>query len=87
MTVIPVGGSSPGHQPRVVKAARGSTITAKHWSTEAAKRMLMNNLDPGRLGRISLPMFQDGVRRHANLLGPAFHTQRTLRHANGLGFV
>jgi urocanate hydratase len=46
MTVIPVGGSSPGHQPRVVKAARGSAITAKHWSTEAAKRMLMNNLDP-----------------------------------------
>ena len=46
MTVIPVGGSVPGHEPRTVRAARGSTITAKHWSTEAAKRMLMNNLDP-----------------------------------------
>ncbi len=46
MSIIPVGGSVPGHEPRVVRAARGSTITTKHWSTEAAKRMLMNNLDP-----------------------------------------
>ena len=46
MSIIPVGGSVPGHEPRIVRAARGSTITAKHWSTEAAKRMLMNNLDP-----------------------------------------
>ena len=46
MTIIPVGGSVPGHEPRTVRAARGSTISTKHWSTEAAKRMLMNNLDP-----------------------------------------
>ncbi len=31
---------------RKIRAARGSTITAKSWLTEAAKRMLMNNLDP-----------------------------------------
>lgn len=31
---------------RVVRAARGSQITTKSWQTEAAKRMLMNNLDP-----------------------------------------
>jgi urocanate hydratase len=31
---------------RVIRAARGSKITAKSWQTEAAKRMLMNNLDP-----------------------------------------
>ncbi len=31
---------------RVVRAERGATITAKSWQTEAAKRMLMNNLDP-----------------------------------------
>ncbi|WP_341205573.1 urocanate hydratase [uncultured Psychrosphaera sp.] len=30
---------------RNIKAATGSTITAKSWLTEAAKRMLMNNLD------------------------------------------
>ncbi|RUO20961.1 urocanate hydratase [Aliidiomarina iranensis] len=31
---------------RVIRAERGSEITAKSWQTEAAKRMLMNNLDP-----------------------------------------
>ncbi|WP_199610666.1 urocanate hydratase [Flocculibacter collagenilyticus] len=31
---------------RVIRAPRGSEITAKNWLTEAAKRMLMNNLDP-----------------------------------------
>lgn len=35
------------HDPsRVIRAPRGSEITAKNWQTEAAKRMLMNNLDP-----------------------------------------
>ena len=29
-----------------VRAARGNTITAKSWQTEAPLRMLMNNLDP-----------------------------------------
>lgn len=31
---------------RVIRANRGSQITTKSWQTEAAKRMLMNNLDP-----------------------------------------
>ncbi|MCD6462479.1 MAG: urocanate hydratase [Thermotogae bacterium] len=31
---------------RVVKAPRGNQITCKSWQTEAAMRMLMNNLDP-----------------------------------------
>jgi urocanate hydratase len=31
---------------RVIRAARGATLTAKSWQTEAALRMLMNNLDP-----------------------------------------
>ncbi len=34
------------HGPRVVRAQRGSTRTAQGWIQEAAKRMLMNNLDP-----------------------------------------
>lgn len=35
------------HDPtRVIRADRGPEITAKSWQTEAAKRMLMNNLDP-----------------------------------------
>ncbi len=31
---------------RLIKAPRGTEITAKSWLTEAAMRMLMNNLDP-----------------------------------------
>ena len=30
---------------RVIKADTGTQITTKSWLTEAAKRMLMNNLD------------------------------------------
>ena len=29
-----------------IKAARGTTLTCKNWDSEAALRMLMNNLDP-----------------------------------------
>jgi urocanate hydratase len=32
--------------PRVIRAARGTTLTARSWQTEAPMRMLMNNLDP-----------------------------------------
>ena len=32
--------------PRTITAPRGSTLTCKGWIQEAAKRMLMNNLDP-----------------------------------------
>jgi urocanate hydratase len=32
--------------PRVVRASRGTGLTARSWQTEAALRMLMNNLDP-----------------------------------------
>ncbi|HET6288200.1 MAG TPA: urocanate hydratase, partial [Amycolatopsis sp.] len=31
---------------RTVRAARGTTLTAKNWQTEAALRMFHNNLDP-----------------------------------------
>ena len=31
---------------RLVRAARGTTLTARSWQTEAPLRMLMNNLDP-----------------------------------------
>ena len=35
-----------GKGPREVKAPTGSEMTAKHWTTEAPLRMLMNNLHP-----------------------------------------
>jgi urocanate hydratase len=31
---------------RLIKASRGNTLSCKNWQTEAALRMLMNNLDP-----------------------------------------
>ena len=38
--------TKPRHNARTVRSPRGSEISAKHWSTEAPMRMLMNNLDP-----------------------------------------
>src|SRR5882672_4022668 len=32
--------------PRVIRAPRGKTLSARSWLTEAPLRMLMNNLDP-----------------------------------------
>ncbi|HKQ27591.1 MAG TPA: urocanate hydratase, partial [Burkholderiales bacterium] len=32
--------------PRLVRAPRGSELSARSWLTEAPLRMLMNNLDP-----------------------------------------
>ena len=37
---------SETHGPRVVRAARGTALTCRGWTQEAALRMLMNNLDP-----------------------------------------
>ncbi len=37
---------APTSGPRPVHAPRGTTLTAKSWSTEAPLRMLQNNLDP-----------------------------------------
>jgi urocanate hydratase len=36
----------PAHSARVVRAPRGTTLTCKTWTIEAAYRMLQNNLDP-----------------------------------------
>lgn len=32
---------------RILRATRGTTLTCKGWPQEAARRMLMNNVDPG----------------------------------------
>jgi urocanate hydratase len=41
-----VRNDSTRHSDRVIRAPRGTVRTAKSWLTEAALRMLMNNLDP-----------------------------------------
>ncbi|MCZ4565119.1 urocanate hydratase [Rhodococcus erythropolis] len=38
--------STPGHEPRPVRAPRGPKLTTLGWQQEGALRMLMNNLDP-----------------------------------------
>lgn len=38
--------TNPRHNTRTVRSPHGADITAKHWTTEAPMRMLMNNLDP-----------------------------------------
>jgi len=38
--------STPSSNARVVRAPRGSALSARSWLTEAPLRMLMNNLDP-----------------------------------------
>ena len=41
MTTLP-----PSAKPRPVRAPTGSTLHCKSWATEAAYRMIQNNLDP-----------------------------------------
>ena len=36
---------------RTIRAPRGTSLTCSGWSQEAARRMLMNNLDPDVAGR------------------------------------
>jgi urocanate hydratase len=50
---------------RVVRAATGSTLTAKSWQTEAPLRMLMNNLDPDVAERPEELVVYGGIGRAA----------------------
>lgn len=53
--------SSDKYRKQDVRAARGTTLTAKSWLTEAPLRMLMNNLDPEVAEN---PHEPGGLRRH-----------------------
>jgi urocanate hydratase len=46
MTSTPLPPSPRLDNARKIRSPRGTTLTAKSWLTEAALRMLMNNLDP-----------------------------------------
>src|ERR1700712_4465428 len=54
--------SAPG---RVVRAPRGTTLTCKSWLTEAAFRMLQNNLDPDVAERPEELVVYGGIGRAA----------------------
>tara|TARA_R110002096_G_scaffold173781_9_gene349021 strand:- start:219282 stop:221027 length:1746 start_codon:yes stop_codon:yes gene_type:complete len=46
MSTIQASSLIPAPQNRTIRAPRGSKLTCSTWQTEAAMRMLMNNLDP-----------------------------------------
>jgi urocanate hydratase len=50
---------------RIIRAPRGSAISCKSWQTEAAMRMLMNNLDPEVAERPSELVVYGGIGRAA----------------------
>jgi urocanate hydratase len=50
---------------RVIRAPRGTTLTARSWQTEAPMRMLMNNLDPEVAERPSELVVYGGIGRAA----------------------
>jgi urocanate hydratase len=50
---------------RVIRAPRGNTITCRTWQTEAALRMLMNNLDPEVAERPAELVVYGGIGRAA----------------------
>ncbi|MEO8280024.1 MAG: hypothetical protein ABI564_10055, partial [Ideonella sp.] len=46
-SALPTSGSSkPASGPRTVRAPRGTELACRSWLTEAAYRMIQNNLDP-----------------------------------------
>ncbi len=51
--------------PRVIRAARGNTLSARSWMTEAPLRMLMNNLDPDVAENPSQLVVYGGIGRAA----------------------
>jgi len=50
---------------RIIRAARGTTLSAKSWLTEAPLRMLMNNLDPDVAERPGELVVYGGIGRAA----------------------
>src|ERR1700754_442319 len=64
---------------RVIRAPRGSEISAKSWQTEAPLRMLMNNLDPEVAERPHELVVYGGIGRAARgweSVEPILHARR-----------
>ncbi len=54
---------------RTIKAPTGSELSCKNWISEAAMRMLMNNLDPDVAERPDDLVVYGGGGRQARILG------------------
>src|SRR6202023_4134598 len=59
-------------KPRIIRAARGNTLSARTWMTEAPLRMLMNNLDP-EVAENPSELIVYGGRGRAARDWPSFH--------------
>jgi urocanate hydratase len=68
---------------RVIRAARGSELTAKSWLTEAPMRMLMNNLDPDVAERPGELVVYGGIGRAARDWESFDRIVATLRRLEG----
>src|SRR5256885_8645133 len=68
---------------RPVKAARGATLTARSWQTEAPLRMLMNNLDPEVAERPGELVVYGGIGRAARDWESFDRIVTTLRRLEG----
>jgi urocanate hydratase len=69
-------------KPRVIRAARGTTLSARSWMTEAPLRMLMNNLDPEVAENPAELVVYGGIGRAArdwNCFDRIVETLKTLR--------
>jgi urocanate hydratase len=64
---------------RVIRAAHGSTLTARSWLTEAPLRMLMNNLDPDVAERPGELVVYGGIGRAARDWGAFDQIVATLK--------
>jgi urocanate hydratase len=64
---------------RVIRAARGTELTAKSWQTEAPLRMLMNNLDPDVAEKPSELVVYGGIGRAARDWNSFDHIVAALR--------
>src|SRR4030088_776668 len=71
--------SAPG---RVVRAPRGTTLSCKSWLTEAAFRMLQNNLDPDVAERPEDLVVYGGIGRAARDWGCFDKILECLRELN-----
>src|SRR5271163_4510434 len=68
---------------RVVRAPRGVTLSARSWLTEAALRMLMNNLDPEVAERPEELIVYGGIGRAARDWPSFDRIVATLRRLEG----
>ena len=77
---------------RIIRAPRGSQLSAKSWLTEAPLRMLMNNLDPEVAERPQELVVYGGLGRAARdwdsfdrIVGALKRSKRTRRCASNPG--